>query len=153
MSTFGSWDGAELPGLTPDSCEITSPATRQYNCLAWAANDQENNWWPDPFDVGHWPEGVPRTLTRGSFIKAYQTLGYEPCTDGSLQSGLEKIAIFGTGPSGLEIPTHAALQLESGKWTSKLGPHEDVSHRTVHDVNGPIYGKPIIYMSRPRTNS
>ncbi len=101
-------------------------------------------------EVGYWPVGVPRTVTRGAFIKAYKTLGYEPCLDGSLEPGLEKVAIFGVGQPGLEVPTHAALQLRDGKWTSKLGPFEDVNHRTVHDVNGPLYGKPIFYLARPR---
>jgi len=148
---FGSWSPEELPGLSPKSCKITSEASTQYNCVAWAAKDETNYWWPDPMDVGYWPPGVPRTVTRGAFIKAFGTLGYKKCLDGSLEPHLEKIAIFGTGSSGLEIPTHVALQLESGEWTSKLGPFEDIRHKTIHAVNGPVYGKPICYMSRPRS--
>lgn len=149
---LGSWLPTELPGLNPKSCTITSEAAPGYNCVSWAAEDQENFWWPDPW-VGYWPEGVSRTVTRGSFIKAFQTLGYQLCLDGSLEQGIEKIAIFGKGPKGVEIPTHAARQLESGEWTSKLGPHEDVRHTTVHAVNGPCYGSPIFFMSRPRSSS
>jgi hypothetical protein len=99
--------------------------------------------------IGYWPAGAARTVTRGAFIQAYKNLGYEQCLDGALQAGFQKIAIFGVGQAGLEIPTHAALQLESGQWTSKLGILEDVRHKTLHAVNGPVYGKPIIYMSRP----
>jgi hypothetical protein len=100
--------------------------------------------------VGHWPAGAPRTVTIDAFMKAYATLGYKLCYDGSLEPGLQKIAIFGVGASGSEVPTHAALQLESGEWTSKLGPFEDVRHKTVDAVNGPIYGKAVCYMSRSR---
>lgn len=146
---FGSWLRHELPGLNPQSCKVTSDPSTVYNCVAWAAGDEENNWWPDPW-VGYWPAGVPRKVTRGAFIKAFETLGYRTCLDGSLEQGLEKIAIFGIGHKGLEVPTHVARQLESGGWTSKLGPHEDVSHKTLHAVNGPMYGRPILYMSRPR---
>jgi hypothetical protein len=39
------------------------------------------------------------------------------------------------------IPTHAALQLESGDWTSKLGDFEDISHSTIEAVSGPVYGR------------
>lgn len=147
---FGSWPPEELPHLGPKSCKITSKASTQYNCIAWAAKDETNNWWPDPWGIGYWPSSVPRAVTKGSFIKAFKTLGYDTCLDGSLEPGMEKIAIFGTGPQGLEVPTHAALQLKSGEWTSKLGPFEDVRHKAIHAVNGPAYGKPICYMSRPR---
>jgi len=88
-----------------------------------------------------------------AFVYAYETLGYKLCYDNSLESGIEKIAIFGKNnpADGSTIPTHAALQLESGEWTSKMGPLEDISHTTVDAVNGPVYGKPIYYMSRPRS--
>ena len=150
MPTFGSWSSIELPGLTVDSCEITSSPDTLYNCIAWAAEDNQNNWWPDPWGIGYWPAGVPRLVTRDAFVQAYETLGYKPCLNGALQPGLQKVAIFGIGQPGRETPTHAALQLESGEWTSKLGPLEDVRHKILHAVNGPIYGKPICYMSRRR---
>ena len=58
--------------------------------------------------------------------------------------------MFGKGSVGHEVPTHAALQLESGDWTSKLGPFEDVTHTTVEAVAGPVYGTVICYLARPR---
>ncbi|HEY6350039.1 MAG TPA: hypothetical protein VI636_11580, partial [Candidatus Angelobacter sp.] len=65
---------------------------------------------------------------------------------------LEKIAVFGhKAQDGTVTPTHAALQLESGEWTSKLGPFEDITHKKLEDVNGPTYGKPVCFMSRPRS--
>jgi hypothetical protein len=144
----GSWQKFEFPYLDADSCEITSLASTQYNCIAWAARDELNNWWPDSMDVGYWPEGIPREVTVDAFMQAYGTFGYKLCVDGSLEAGLEKIAIFGIGSEGSEVPTHAALQLESGEWTSKLGPFEDISHKTVDAVRGPIYGKVVCFMSR-----
>lgn len=101
--------------------------------------------------IGHWPQGVPREVTIDAFMRAYSTLGYILCFNESLEEGLEKIALYGTAnPDGSVIPTHAALQLESGKWTSKLGPFEDVRHDAVDDVRGPVYGRMICCMSRPR---
>jgi hypothetical protein len=147
---LGSWPSHELPHLNADSCTVMSKASRRYNCIAWAARNELRNWWPDPMGVGYWPPNIPRQVTVEAFMRAYETLGYGLCFDGSLEKGLEKIAIFGKGPKGEELPTHAALQLESGEWTSKLGPFEDVRHKTVDAVNGPTYGKVICYMSRPR---
>jgi hypothetical protein len=136
--------------LDADRFAITSEATNQYNCIAWAARDVLNNWWPDEMDVGYWPARVPREETIGAFVRAYETLGYKLCMDGSLQEGQEKIAIFGIEREGSQTPTHAARQLESGEWSSKLGSNEDISHKEVGDVRGPLYGRVICYMSRPR---
>jgi hypothetical protein len=132
--------------------EITSPATRRYNCIAWAAGETFRRWWPDPRNIGWWPPGVQRIETIGAFVDAYGTLGFKLCFDGSLQSGIEKLAIFGfVTPNQPPVPTHAALQLESGDWTSKLGDFEDISHNPVEALAGPAYGKVICYLSRPRT--
>jgi hypothetical protein len=88
-----------------------------------------------------------------AFVKAYETLGYKLCYDSSLESGLQKVAIYGkTNPvDGTPTPTHAAVQLESGEWSSKLGPFEDVRHKTIDDVSGPAYGRAFYFMSRPRS--
>lgn len=147
----GSWPQHELPNLTDATCEITSPAKRRYNCIAWAAGNDTRNWWPDPAGIGFWPPSIPREVTFNAFLAAYRTLGYEVCADASLQQGTEKIAVFGQlNADGLLEPTHAALQLESGLWTSKLGPFEDVRHATLEAVEGPVYGTALFYMSRKR---
>ncbi len=147
----GSWPRNELPYLTDKSCTITSRASKKYNCIAWAAGEDNRWWWPDPMEIGYWPSGVPRNETLESFFAAYATRGYKICSDESLETGLEKVALFGKKKrDGSIVPTHAARQLETGEWTSKLGPFEDVSHKTLDAVNGPVYGKMICCMSRPR---
>jgi hypothetical protein len=86
-----------------------------------------------------------------SFIQAYGTLGFTPCFfDTSLVPGTEKIALFGIKQADPIVPTHAALQLETGRWTSKLGDFEDISHVSVEAVNGPIYGQVVCFLYRPR---
>jgi len=147
----GSWPQHELPNLTDANCAITSPKKRGYNCIAWAAGNDTRNWWPDPVGIGYWPQGVPREVTFNAFLAAYRTLGYEVCADASLEEGREKIAIYGQlNADGLLEPTHAALQLESGQWTSKLGNFEDIRHTDVGSVEGPLYGTAMFYMSRKR---
>ncbi len=145
-----SWPQDALPTLTESNSRITSPSANRYNCLAWAAGEDTRWWWPDPFEIGYWPPGIKRSETKEAFVRAYRTLGFHHCDDGALEPGNEKIALFGKGPHGSERPTHAACQLESGEWTSKLGTFEDIVHSRVEDVAGPEYGRAVCYLSRPR---
>jgi hypothetical protein len=141
----------ELPNLTPDNSKPTSGKSNQYNCIAWAAGDAMQNWWPDSNGIGHWPEGVTREETIDAFVEAYRTRGFEICVGGVLESGVEKIALYGIkNASGQTAPTHAALQLPSGAWTSKLGPLEDIEHEDHSTVDGPVYGTVVYFMSRAR---
>jgi hypothetical protein len=149
----GSWSPDELPDLTDLTCRVTSPRTSTYNCIAWAASANSRWWWPDDKGIAYWPI-AERKLTVDCFVKAFETLGYKICLDDALEPGIEKIAIFiGKALDGSMIPTHAALQLPSGEWASKLGPLEDIVHPDVNAVNGPLYGRPYVYMCRPRANS
>jgi hypothetical protein len=54
-------------------------------------------------------------------------LGYAPCAGDELEAGLEKVALYADEHGEW---THAAPQLPDGWWTSKLGPEEDILHRT-----------------------
>jgi len=91
-------------------------------------------------------------MTMDAFVKAYETLGYRLCFGDALEPGLEKIAIFGIERNGITVPTHAALQLQSGEWTSKLGDFEDIRHANPDNVNGPVYGRPVAFMARAITS-
>ena len=138
----------EFPNLHPQNYSITSPRKNRYNCIAWAAGCETRWWWPA--EKGFWPEGIPREVTLAAFVAAFDTLGYEPCGDGSLEQGYEKIALFARKEhDGTLVPTHAAKQLSNGRWTSKLGALHDIEHLKVEDVNGPGYGAPVQFMSRP----
>jgi hypothetical protein len=73
----GSWPTSELPNLNDNNCQVTSMASRRYNCIAWAARENTRWWWPDPLGVGYWPSGVQRSETPEAFVAAYSTLGFE----------------------------------------------------------------------------
>lgn len=132
-----------FPKLKPSGYKLTSLRTPQYNCIAWAAGDSANFWWPDP--PGYWPPGVPRQRTMAAFIAAYATVGYAPCADGTLEIGFERVALYADGNG---LPTHAARQLVNGRWTSKLGKLEDIEHELV-GVEGDSYGTVAQYLRRP----
>jgi hypothetical protein len=131
-----------LPNLNAGNYRITSPASWEYNCIAWAAGIADVWWWPVPGRF--WPPDVPREETLAAFIAALGTRGFSPCATADLELGLEKIVLYATG----DIPTHAARQLPSGWWTSKLGPSFDVEHATLEAVAGPVYGDPVTFLSR-----
>jgi hypothetical protein len=147
----GSWNQAHHPKLTDTNCIVTSPATKSYNCIAWAVTGSSDApwWWPLPAAY-YWPNGVVREVTIAAFLQAFATEGFAECADGNTEDGFEKIALYGNRmPWGTVEPTHAARQLPDGKWTSKLGNLEDIIHETAEDVNGPIYGGVIHYLKRP----
>jgi hypothetical protein len=116
-----------FPRLTPDNHRITSPATPDYNCIAWSAYDSKRWWepgryWPTPVSPGDYGIGVLEA--------AFLALGFEDCPGDSLEPGFEKVALFGSAM----FYTHAARQLPDGKWTSKLGRSEDIEHDSPSDV-------------------
>jgi len=150
MATRGSWQLHEFPHLTYGNNanhKITSRKTKRYNCIAWAGDDIERPWWPQ-IDGWYWPSGISEQEDIPAFIQAFRLLGYAVCADGSLEDGFEKVALFAE-PDG--TPTHAARQLRNGKWTSKLGPNEDIQHDDVRDVRGQLYGDVCCYMRRAIT--
>jgi len=62
-----------------------------------------------------------------------------------LEEGFERIAIFAI----LAQPTHAARQLENGRWTSKLGRAVDIEHE-LDALEGTDYGKVTQILKRRR---
>lgn len=128
---------AWFPNLKRGKYKVTSPVDRKYNCIGWSAKNNTKFWWPDRMLMGYWPEDIPREETLAAFTKLYTSMGYQVCKDDTPEKGFEKVAIF-VNQSG--IPTHAARQLFSGKWTSKLGEHKDIEHN-LQDLTGIEYGK------------
>ena len=132
-----------FPNLAKTGYKVTSPPDSTYNCIAWAANEIDRWWWPHPHY--YWPSGIPRVETLEAFAQAYATIGFSPCENSALELGYEKIVIYVDAEG---IPTHAARQLPSGKWTSKLGRFEDIEHSETRGLYGPDYGSVAVVMRR-----
>ena len=132
-----------FPSLAGSGYTVTSAASENYNCIAWAAGENDRWWWPDSMSDSYWPTGIPREETLASFVAAYGTLGYELTSSAELEGGVGKVAIYAR--SGL--PTHAARQLSNGRWTSKLGRGEDIEH-ALPDLVGGTYGDVAVIMAR-----
>ncbi len=142
--------------LTREAYRVTSKRTDRYNCIAFAAGDRSKWWWPDPFGQYYWPRQANRDQTVDAFVEMFRLFGYEECDNPMPEIGFEKRAIYfdryGTAPFTFSgMPTHAARQLVCGEWQSKLGPLEDIRHRSLDCLNGryPAYGEPVKILRRP----
>ena len=112
----------DFPALTPSNHRETSPANVRYNCIAWAAEDTSRWWQPGIY----WPLEWPRIdCGIGALEALFRSLGYEDCDDASVEPEYMKVALYGAGGF---VYTHAARQLPTGKWTSKLGKMQDIEH-------------------------
>ncbi|MBU7581723.1 MAG: hypothetical protein KAF91_02210 [Nostoc sp. TH1S01] len=138
---------SNYPNLVTNGYKITSQDTIDYNCVAWAAQDNETWWWPDSQYQYYWPPDIPREETLQAFHQAFQILGYEFCESDVLEAGFQKIAIY---VNSSNTPTHVARQLPNGKWTSKLGSWEDIEHNNLQGLIGnPGYGEVACIMKKP----
>ena len=141
-----------FPGLLTDKVfRVTSPKTRDYNCIAWASG-VSNRWeWPpldntSPEDDEFWPDGVANSERIEAFIHNFESKGFKSCENEDSEQGFQKIALF--VKNGL--CTHASLQLSEGRWSSKLGFLNDITH-SLHALEGEMYGHVAIIMKRTIT--
>ncbi|MCI0461686.1 MAG: hypothetical protein L0Z62_32445 [Gemmataceae bacterium] len=130
-----------FPRLTPTNHRVTSSTAEEYNCIAWATGDTRHWWQPGVY----WPLPTPADdFGIAGLEGAFKALGYERCADGSLEAGFEKVVLYGDAL----FYTHAARQLPTARWTSKLGKAEDIEHDTPEDVAGGVYGAVVLFMRR-----
>jgi hypothetical protein len=116
-----------FPKLAADGWRKTSEATSDYNCFAFALPDQSDWYSPLPLWGYYWPaDVVPRNTTLPTMIELYRHEGnFAPCENGDFENGFEKIALY-VHQAG--TVTHAARQIDSRIWTSKLGNLADIEH-------------------------
>jgi hypothetical protein len=133
-----------FPNLAQTNYKITSLRTYDYNCIAWAV-EEDDRWWSPNADEYYWPEGAPTELSLTAVIQTFGLFGYTPCQTADLEPEHQKIAIYVN--TGGEL-THVARQLTNGKWTSKLGDWEDIEHE-LRGIEGEMYGSVRQILSRP----
>lgn len=133
-----------FPNLSAPNYSVSSPETDNYNCIAWAYGVDDRKLWPGVPDDYVWPDGLPQQEDIDTFIALFVGIGYEVCSSPDLEQGFEKVAIFANG----DEPLHAARQLLSGKWTSKLGDWQDIEHDDLAAVEGNRYGQVNVILRR-----
>jgi hypothetical protein len=137
---------AHFPNLAAAGFTETSECTTEYNCFAWAVGVTNVRW--DPYDRdGYWP--IANTdlsnFTVDDVVLAYGERGFVPCDTRELEPGFEKVALYGIG----KVATHAARQLADGRWTSKMGDLQDITH-ALEAIEGPKYGEVQQVIRRPQ---
>jgi hypothetical protein len=139
-----------FPRLTKKNHSAESCKNANYNCIAYAAGSTTIKWWPIFHKDAYWPPAAPNAETIDAFIKAFATLGYVECADGSFEQGIEKVAIYSKDGTHSGKPTHAARQINGqNKWASKLGDDYDIHHNQ-RAIGGGGYGEIVTFMQRPR---
>lgn len=118
-----------------NNCSYTSKRDPKYNCIAWAAGDDKHWWEPN----NYWPS-ERKEYTIEAYEEVYLNQGFKRTTldDLSVENGVLKIALFVKKSTIFRF--HAARQLASGKWASKLGKSFDIEHN-LRDLEGEEYGE------------
>ena len=143
------WVPNHFENITVQDFECRSDPDDDYNCIAWALGKTHQFWWPRDLGGFYWPPGLPKEPlnqeTIDNFIAAFRTEGYKRCRNGRPQHKYQKIALY---VNAQRRPKHAARLLDTGKWTSKLRPSEDIEHRTLQCVEGRDYGRAVMFFKR-----
>jgi hypothetical protein len=140
-----------FPKLANDTdFQITSPETPTYNCIAWAYKYNDRWMWhtgAEKLDgVVYWPKEVENSPYLEAYKKTFILQGYEVCENWQHEEDFEKIALY-INPDTREC-THAARERRTGKWTSKLGQSNDISHNNPYSIEGNLYGTVACIMKR-----
>ncbi len=141
-----------FPNLTPDNYRVSSDESEDYNCIAHAYGTAEVCYWPPVEGVGEgysWPQDLPVEETPEAFVAFFARGGYAECETLNLEEGYEKVALY----ADRDVITHAAIQLPTGHWSSKLGVKwEDIDHDTPQGVESIDYGQIARILRRPRAS-
>src|SRR5438067_2182527 len=90
------WLEQYFPRLRNAFYDITSPDTDEYNCIAHAAEDPTQRWWPGLPDY-YWPQSASDDSVE-TFVAVFcGCLGYEVCENGDFEPGFIKVAIYAEG--------------------------------------------------------
>ena len=134
MNAMDALFKVQFPNLHGVQQKKTSEQDPNYNCIAWAFENNTRHWWPNQ-NRSYWPIQSAGLTAMEAFERLFSSGGWEETDDRNAESAYHKIALYALNGA----PTHAARLLNTGAWTSKLGQSIDISH-SLDELNGPIYG-------------
>ena len=138
-----TWFNVSFPNLRHEGFTVVDPPSDTYNCIAYAAGDT-SQWWAYISD-SYWPPCATRSELIASLLEVFAGLGYEQCDDSRIEDGYQKVALYETQG----VWTHAAVQMPSGVWRSKMGEGPVIEHRSAESLSGGPYGDVHCFMRRP----
>ena len=115
-----------FPALAEAGYSKSSEQNPCYNCFAFAVHDTGQYWQKLSVNGYYWP--LERDDRLEDWVRASGLNNFEPTDNWDLEDGFEKVCIYVNAAGS---PEHVARQLESGKWTSKIGKLEDIEHETL----------------------
>jgi hypothetical protein len=119
-----------FPLLIGTSYSEESVATDTYDCIAFAFGDFKNWWWPRKGYGYYWPPGFPLSDSVDTLVSIFQAHGYSECDNRHYGHGHEKVVIYSVSGHF----KHAARQVKSGRWASKLREEQDIEHEKAEHV-------------------
>lgn len=119
---------------------VLEPATRRYNCIAWAMGDTSRWWHPGS---GYWPAAARRADTVAGVSDMLLSEGFEQADSSEPEPGVRKVTLYAKA----DRPTHMALQQPNGKWSSKLGDLELIEH-DLDQLEGVVYAQVVAIYAR-----
>lgn len=125
-----------FPNLKNTQYCVKSNKDNRYNCFAWALGYNNRSL---PEDISY-----ENAFDLDVYILLFKKHNFQPCSSDNLEEGFEKVAIYAKD----NIPTHAARQLPSGLWSSKLGKDIDIEHM-LNGLEDSEYGKVCIILKNP----
>ena len=137
---------AAFPRLAGANYSEESDATDAYNCIAYAFGDIDSWWWPRRGYGTYWPPGFPLSDSVDTLIGMFESHGYSRCDSQEYEAGYEKVVIYCRDGR----IKHAARQLRSGRWASKLGEEQDIEHERAEHVECAAYGTIAQFLRRRR---
>jgi hypothetical protein len=124
--------------------EVLAPATFTYNCIGWSLGISGSWVWPTE-------RGVVAYLHHFDALYGYYGFQRVQGLDYKRQPSHDKVLLYAVrNADGRIQPTHAALQMADGSWTSKVGTLPLIRHLHPHDLAGPSYGVPYVMYVRAR---
>ena len=92
----------------------------------------------------YWPVSGITEPSIENGVAAFKQLGFIKTPNQQYEEGYERIAVYEQDGEY----THAARQLASGRWVSKMGALEDIEHDTLEGLVGAEYGTVHVIMRR-----
>lgn len=127
---------------------LTSPASYQYNCIAYAMGMQDR--WIDNADLPwHWWPPVSKGWSESDLVEVFRYFGFEECgMNDTPDAQYDKVALYHNAGCW----THAARIVDEGIYHSKFGASYDGTH-SGGDVLQAQYGEPYLIMRRLKTEA
>jgi hypothetical protein len=142
-------------GVNSEITSLKDLPSNAYNCVAFALG--EENSIADMLVFSKRIDLTACGLSNTNLshtAEAYEALfryfyQFERCNSTDPEPGYIKIALYEGYDEDDELNfLHVAIQLEGGRWKSKMGNYEDIEHETLEVLAGKQYGDPKIIMKR-----